>query len=117
VLRTPENLPKNRLTSTAVAIRVIYMTSTTTPSTCWREETDVNVDLTTTEGFAAARAAWKAAGCPADHPYLTADMPKAEITPLAISVTDAQWSAVKAAAPIMRAISARNIAALTGGKA
>ena len=74
----------------------------------------MSFDLNTTEGFTAARADWKAAGCPADHPYLTGEMTKAKITPLVISATEAQWSAVKAAAPVMRAISARNIAALGG---
>lgn len=76
------------------------------------KEFDMNVDLTTPEGFTAARAAWKAAGCPADHPYLTAEMPQAEVRPLVISVTDTQWSAVQAARPIMRAISDANVAAM-----
>ena len=76
------------------------------------KEIDMNVDLTTTEGFTAARAAWKAAGCPADHPYLTAEMPKAEYRPMAIEVTDAQWAAVQAAAPIMQAQSDANIRAM-----
>lgn len=44
-------------------------------------------DLTTTEGFTAARADWKAAGCPANHPYLTTAMPKAEIVPLVAGIT------------------------------
>lgn len=92
--------------------------TTTNASTSWRKGTDVNVDLTTAEGFAAARADWKAAGCPADHPYLTAEMPiSTMVRPLAISVTDAEWSAVRAAAPIMQAMSASNIASLTGGAA
>lgn len=73
----------------------------------------MNVDLTTTEGFMAARAAWKAAGCPADHPYLTAEMPVATmVRPLAFEVTEAQWAAVEAAAPIMRAQSDANIQAM-----
>jgi len=92
--------------------------TTTNTSIRWGKETGVNVDLTTPEGFNAARAAWKAAGCPADHPYLTAEMPTSTmVRPLAISVTDAEWSAVKAAAPVMREMSARNIASLTGGEA
>lgn len=73
----------------------------------------MNVDLSTAEGFTAARTAWKAAGCPSDHPYLTAELPKAEIVPLAISVTPAQWAAVKAAAPIFDAMSKANIRAMT----
>lgn len=73
----------------------------------------MTVNLNTAEGFIAARTAWKAAGCPANHPYLTAELPKAEIVPMAIEVTDAQWAAVKAAAPIFDAMSKANIRALT----
>ena len=64
------------------------------------ERTVAMFDLSTTEGFTAARAAWKAAGCPADHPYLTAELPKAEITPLVAGITVemvAQAAAMKAA--------------------
>jgi hypothetical protein len=58
-----------------------------------------NTDITN-ESFTAARADWKAAGCPADHPYLTATMPKAEIVPLVAGITTgmiAQAAAMKAA--------------------
>ena len=60
----------------------------------------MNVDLTTSEGFTAARAAWKAAGCPSDHPYLTTAIPSAPIEPLVPGFTAemvAQASAMKAA--------------------
>lgn len=53
-------------------------------------------DLTTNEGFTAARAAWKAAGCPANHPYLTTTMPKADIRPLVAGITTEMVAAAKA---------------------
>lgn len=53
-------------------------------------------DLTTFEGFTAARADWKAAGCPADHPYLTAELPKAEIVPLVAGITTEMVAAATA---------------------
>lgn len=61
---------------------------------------NTSVDLTTEDGFTAARAAWKAAGCPADHPYLKATLPKAEIVPLVTGITAnmvTQAAAMKAA--------------------
>jgi hypothetical protein len=61
----------------------------------------MNVDLTTVEGFTAARAAWKAAGCPSDHPYLTAEMPKAEIVPLVGGITTEMVAAAAAMRPLM----------------
>lgn len=53
-------------------------------------------DLTTTEGFTAARTDWKAAGCPANHPYLTTALPKAEIVPLVAGITTAMVVAASA---------------------
>lgn len=60
------------------------------------ERTVAMFDLTTPDGFFAARAAWKAAGCPADHPYLTAEMPKAEIVPLVAGITTEMVAAAAA---------------------
>lgn len=90
------------------------MAPTTTNNTgnAGERGTDMNVDLTTLEGFSAARASWKAAGCPTDHPYLTAELPKEDYRPLAIEVTDTQWATVQAIAPILRAMSDANIKAL-----
>ena len=65
----------------------------------------------TIEDFLSSRAAWKAAGSPADHPYLTQEVEAVTYEPLAISLTAAQSEAMKALSPIMRAQSDANIAA------
>ena len=63
---------------------------------------DMNVDLTTTEGFTAARAAWKAAGCPANHPYLTAELPAASpVEPLVMGITAEMVELAGKLAPFM----------------
>lgn len=64
------------------------------------ERTVAMFDLTTPAGFSAARADWKAAGCPADHPYLTTELPSSPIVPLVAGITTgmvATAAAMKAA--------------------
>jgi hypothetical protein len=97
-----EDMPAATTTDTGAAgERKVTMTSTT-----YQLTGDVIAD----------RTAWKAAGCPSDHPYIVAckAQPAGHTVsrPLAIEVTDAQWAAVQAAAPLMRAQSAANIRAM-----
>jgi hypothetical protein len=61
------------------------------------------------------RAAWKAAGSPADHPYIVdcGQRPAghAVSAPLAIEVSADQWATVQRISPILRAMSDANIRA------
>ncbi len=66
-----------------------HMAATTNHNTGTAGEGQVamTATLATIEDFTAARADWKAAGCPSNHPYLTAELPKAEIVPLVDGIT------------------------------
>lgn len=72
---------------------------------------------TLTGDVIADRQAWKAAGCPADHPYLTDPegvyAPKAgPVVPLALTLTAEQTAYMEAVTPALRAQSDANVAAL-----
>lgn len=40
-----------------------------------------------TDTFSALRADWKAQGCPADHAYVTMELPSSPIVPLVAGIT------------------------------
>lgn len=70
-------------------------------------------DLSTIDGFLAARADWKAQGCPTDHPYITAERVQPSVqAPLAVDVTPDQWALVQAQAAASRAQSDANVRAM-----
>lgn len=48
----------------------------------------MSFNMNTTDGFLAARADWKAKGCPSDHPYLTTELPEpGPVVPLIGGIT------------------------------
>lgn len=55
----------------------------------------------TTDLFTTLRAEWKAAGCPADHPYLTMELPSSPIVPLVGGITPEMVELASAMRPLM----------------
>ena len=45
--------------------------------------------------FSKLRAAWKAAGCPSDHPYLIMELPAPKIEPLIDGITPEMVTSAK----------------------
>ena len=59
--------------------------------------------------FLEKRAAWKLAGCPSDHPYLTEELPApAKVTPLVAGISAEM---VEASQAMYAGVSAANVAA------
>lgn len=91
---------------------------TTTGTAGERQDTMSSTQYPTLTGDVLVdRAAWKAAGCPNDHPYMVAcreavAAPSAPVEPLAITLTAAQAEYMRAYSPVADAQSRANIAAM-----
>jgi hypothetical protein len=70
------------------------------PTTTTGQSGQKGVSTMDTDTFTNLRADWKAQGCPADHAYLTMELPSSPIVPLVAGITTemvAAASAMKAA--------------------